>query len=1136
MTFEGSQSKVDPLPTTLFSGVNVSSGVSTKLLALDFDPHASSADAGSSSSGAEVQGGITEISFTDGEVALEALPNPQPPDVTLAWRANFSLDDPGTPYLSMAWEVASGAETCLEVFEAGEGAEGVVRVLRDLPAANTSCALSIQDDSSCYWDVDGQAFIGSGCILLPQMDCMCTHATDFGVAVERVELGARFDPPSIQDIWNIRNLLLICICLITGATLLSALATWDTEVERQKIVETLTTEACGFVCEPKTGAWAWRLTYSKQMLETSGSEESHTDPGMQVLKGGTLEILAGILGIPFMRFYLSLPLEALHGVSDDRFNQALQQAAQATPFLRSASMRRLRRYRSVKVGTGLGCCRVTPGGEPVSPSPDSARERDRMIQGTGRSAMTDSLNSLGEVQSDSEPVSPSENDPMVQGTGRSPTTDIRQLRKDDNWTINQNVQEDVEPVSPSETDPMIQGTGRVPVMESVTDVVEVKGLQASLKPTEAGKHTRLQSLHNMSANFGADYINGTALVLAFLCVRSLIPSHRLLRLLSDSEMLFADCRGINDYSFRELYSMFTVMADESLVQTGWYQRGIVWKAMFTQNDTGSWDNWDFSSTLASCLLADDQQNSPTFDNTNEFSWEVVKSSVPVELEPLAARVNTLEVWVTLLMVARLDEMNEMWAEPAGKGKGAQIVTLVDNAVFWLEAQARSDLRLAALMEDLETQAQHQAKLWRNQFLSVCKDKQRRQRDLRTEVSWRKRARGALRAAMRFFFTICRGHRTLQLFTVPPTHPLTRSMRIMLLLVLYYGSLTCCIWFFEQRGYNCCRRFRDALGCDSDPSAPCHGAEASCTQLHDMYQDESAAFQCTSFPDVHNTFHLFLLLFIPTVICKPLTKVLQMLFMMNSKVHVQVKWRRHSLLARVKAMVSGKAETLNWRRTSGLQSKRYNLYEEFLALSSNPIRYAMQKCGFGAELQGSERQNWKDARQAAKVKQQLKKWKRSAAERNLDDATRLQRGYTQVDVKEAKIAHVCESLAWAGCWVSLATFTYFIFVYGVAIYDNIEEGAQEEYVIEWLRNRCCDVLTSDFFRPLKKFILKSIGVIVLECLFHPNVQFNWLEVNWDAFSTGMVTDLSRILGDDAVLPGYFGDMDVDLVRDSVTGFD
>lgn len=64
-------------------------------------------------------------------------------------------------------------------------------------------------------------------------------------------------------------------------------------------------------------------------------------------------------------------------------------------------------------------------------------------------------------------------------------------------------------------------------------------------------------------------------------------------------------------------------------------------------------------------------------------------------------------------------------------------------------------------------------------------------------------------------------------------------------------LSCVVFAYWRRGRSCCAAARAALGCSADPSEPCRGLRATCSDLLEQFalfpQSQLGGFRCEEFP-------------------------------------------------------------------------------------------------------------------------------------------------------------------------------------------------------------------------------------------------------------------------------------------------
>ncbi|KAK3255035.1 hypothetical protein CYMTET_35770 [Cymbomonas tetramitiformis] len=169
----------------------------------------------------------------DGE-GCAALPNPRPRGVELIWRTLNASEVGGE--LNRMWTIDASSwfvEACNESFDALYPEylsmdEGMRKYIGE------GCVAADPDNNaSCWWQWDAEAFFGHGCEWDSELHCLCTHLTDFKATQEQ-EVGTLAPPKCI-----ITSLQVITIF----ATVASTLANTGTPLKYLVVVPTHTTEA-----------------------------------------------------------------------------------------------------------------------------------------------------------------------------------------------------------------------------------------------------------------------------------------------------------------------------------------------------------------------------------------------------------------------------------------------------------------------------------------------------------------------------------------------------------------------------------------------------------------------------------------------------------------------------------------------------------------------------------------------------------------------------------------------------------------------------------------------------------------------------------------------------------------------------
>ncbi|KAK3265059.1 hypothetical protein CYMTET_26234, partial [Cymbomonas tetramitiformis] len=132
-----------------------------------------------------------------------ALPNPAPAGSLLGWRTKLVSE---LEQLAFAWEVGAkelvaGCEERFDaVLPAWNGTDAGFRKYLHLDDDNVTwrddggCRL-LDNTTGCTWVWTKQIFEGPGCIVAPEVECLCTHLTDF-MATQNVEVG-EVGPPKL---------------------------------------------------------------------------------------------------------------------------------------------------------------------------------------------------------------------------------------------------------------------------------------------------------------------------------------------------------------------------------------------------------------------------------------------------------------------------------------------------------------------------------------------------------------------------------------------------------------------------------------------------------------------------------------------------------------------------------------------------------------------------------------------------------------------------------------------------------------------------------------------------------------------------------------------------------------------------
>ena len=174
-----------------------------------------------------------------------------------------------------------------------------------------------------------------------------------------------------------------------------------------------------------------------------------------------------------------------------------------------------------------------------------------------------------------------------------------------------------------------------------------------------------------------------------------------------------------------------------------------------------------------------------------FEHSAICASMPERLRELAAAsagaLPAERIWTTLLAVRMLISMDECLLLQARRSKvqGSFDETVVDRAMGWLQSVADDSMSLAALMEDLEAEAQAFVKVWRNCQATLA---------AHTQAAWVKQpsnrdALDAQRIAGAVAMAFRRNHDTFSSFLAPATGSIQRWQQLFLVITALMGMLT-----------------------------------------------------------------------------------------------------------------------------------------------------------------------------------------------------------------------------------------------------------------------------------------------------------------------------------------------------------
>jgi hypothetical protein len=190
------------------------------------------------------------------------------------------------------------------------------------------------------------------------------------------------------------------------------------------------------------------------------------------------------------------------------------------------------------------------------------------------------------------------------------------------------------------------------------------------------------------------------------------------------------------------------------------------------------------------------------------------------------------IWATILALNTLEELDSCWLAD----EDAEVeATIVDRGRQYLEAQARSDRRLAKLLKRgvLQAAAERARKDWRaiqEHNVGLLRDADVINRfTALTHVQ---------RASARVVRSMMTEHSTFATFLDTDGY-IMRWQRFMILVTLILSTLLTSIWFYYSRGANCCAEIRAILQCD--PVGPCLGYAGDCSDFQAQFAGVQGAY-------------------------------------------------------------------------------------------------------------------------------------------------------------------------------------------------------------------------------------------------------------------------------------------------------
>ena len=244
------------------------------------------------------------------------------------------------------------------------------------------------------------------------------------------------------------------------------------------------------------------------------------------------------------------------------------------------------------------------------------------------------------------------------------------------------------------------------------------------------------------------------------------------------------------------------------------------------------------------------------DDPLAFSRSAMVARMPSSLAALAQQgVPVAQVWGTVLGIVTLEQMSVCWL--VSNDEASVEVTAVDAADAYLRTQADEHPELGAL---LRSGAVHEAaRRARAAWARLMEQKMGAVRTSDATKSMRAIEYGQ-RASARMMQSLMTEHDQFSTF-LDESAIVMRWQRWMILVTLICSALLVSIWFYQSRSAQCCAEIRAVLNCES--AVYCLGFTGSCSDLTQQFSDlqgpfvygippsehaDLSEYECHAFPD------------------------------------------------------------------------------------------------------------------------------------------------------------------------------------------------------------------------------------------------------------------------------------------------
>lgn len=1016
----GSGGSFDPLPTNVLGDSNNSEPVGIKFLSTAFDfrscsnsnPGVTRLELGGSNGTLAVSGLLTPITFTlPPPIGLNAtteapqctywsitakayvtdgcisMPSMVPRGFTVQW--NSSLKTPDDLTLARGWYLDWAPTSALLTSQADprtnctvdyldcvnnpdrvvfldklrplsipsakceNASQGVLRVYTGAacplwmrPAA-VSWALAYPKvaDLGCYWDFTKQAFKGPACVSVGPPRCACRHLTDYTTnpAIQLSIISpAQLMSLSPMDILVKAKIFLIVIASIFGSMLVGAgvLAAWDA-VDRRSMLKELLTPAFGYK-ELDGGVWTWNL-FQVPLSDELGAVR------------GPIVNLALLAGVPFVRFRAALPDELLSGSVGNvlgRKNGLSLVALAASKKAQEEMVGTLFGMRAQVAHGGGTCClskQYEEEGTQQAKKAADAREADDAREAAAMARPGDQ----------SIPVTPRTPKLKLLGT----------LDKD---------------FAEPETPPLTE-----------------------------------------------DLFTGTALVLAFIFARGLLNIRQVGELQAKASEHFKYAAPTMQLTFDELVNRLKIlMFKENInMRKKWWRKARLWRFVFTQSKEGWWDPsdsvamglqatlvppkrrstakkaligiWKVLQTVVVFItsggddvdglgnltrLKEDEHGPPpkvaNDDCPLTFHPEAIEYTQPKELRALledrdrivdTQGAETVEkyfirIWTTALALRVLEGLEVSWL-----CDGDEELTIVDFAQAWLDAQVEANPFLADAMPVVLEKAAYRVAVW-----EIVQD----ERITPVRVATNLFKFHVVELVQRFAAFVAHAlrirHETVSAFIGPLLFEGFRKwQRWVLISTFLLLAMVIEVWFYQNKGFNCCIEVRSILndGTDNacpvyDFAAPCLEYVGDCGDLPDQFNDiivekiKMDEYVCNQFPNEDNVRDRIVVGLIVIAFNYPLTWIVETMFDMSNTEGYPEFWLYWPFIAKMKYRILGfKKHSWHWGNPETKPSwliRFCNTHDG----DWSPLEVALEWYQIGLEWFAEKKEEWQETRAEA----------------------------------------------------------------------------------------------------------------------------------------------------------------------------